>query len=87
MDALSHIPWEDYYWHIEADTIQALIFKVTLGATLIEVYSCNIQVTETSDIQKDPKVISQKDWITAQSQDPMIRDIKFLISQNNLKEW
>ena len=76
VDALFYILWDDYDWHIEADTVQVLIF------ILMEVYSCNIQVNESSDIQKDPKAILQKDWNIAQSPDPAIREIKFLISKN-----
>ena len=36
-------------------------------------------------MQKDPKSISLEDWIIAHSQDPMIREIKYLISENKLK--
>ena len=64
-DALSHIPREDHDQHIEADTVWALISNVTQGTTLIGTYSYNIQVTKTLNMQKDPKVMSQKDWIIA----------------------
>ena len=64
-NVLSHIPWKDHDQHIEADIVQALISNITQGWTLKEAYSCNIQGTETLDMQKDPKAMSQKDWITA----------------------
>ena len=64
-------------------TVWALISNVTKGTTFIGVYSCNIQVTETLDMQKDPKAIPQKDWIIAQSQDPVIREIKTLLAKLN----
>ena len=67
-DGLFSIPWEDYDWHIEADTVQALISNMIQGTTLIQAYSCNIQVTETLDRQKDPKAMSKEDQIIAQSQ-------------------
>ena len=47
--------------HIEADSIHALISQVLQGTTLIEAYSCNIQVTETLYIQKDPKAMLVED--------------------------
>ena len=84
-DAVSHIQWEDYDWHIEDDTVQTLISNATQGTALIEAYSCNIQATETLDMQKDSKVMSQKDWIIAKSQDPVIREIKYLIFKDTLK--
>ena len=59
-DALSQIPLEDHDQHIEADIVQALISSGTQSNTLIEVYSCNIHVTETLNMQKDPKAMSQK---------------------------
>ena len=73
----SHIPWEDHDQHIEADTVWELISNATQDTTLIEVYSCNIQVTRSLHMQEDPKALSQKDWIIAQSQDPMIREIRY----------
>ena len=36
-------------------------------------------------MQKDPKAMSLEDWIVAQSKDPAIREIKYLISKNKLK--
>ena len=45
-----------------------------------------MQVTETLDMQKDQKAMLQKDWIITQSQDPAIREIKYLISKNKLME-
>ena len=85
--ALSHIPWENHDQHIDADRVQGLISNVTQGITLIEVCACNIQITETLDMHKDPKAMSQKDWIIAQSQDPMIREIKYHISKSKLKGY
>ena len=84
-DALSHILREEHNQHIEADSVHALISQVAQGTTLIEAYFCNIAVTETLDIQKDPKVLSVEEWIVAQSKDPMIREINYLISKNKLK--
>ena len=66
-DALSHILRGEHNQHIEADTIHAQISQAVQGITLIEAYSCNIQVTETLDIQKDPKAMLLEDWIVAQS--------------------
>ena len=51
----------------------------------MEVYSCNIWVSESLDIQKDPKVMSVADWAGAQSKDPAIREIKYLINNKKLK--
>ena len=50
---------------------------MTQGTTLIQVYSCNIQ--------KDPKATLLEDWIITQSQEPVIREIKYLLSKNKLK--
>ena len=83
-DALSHILREKHDQHIEADSACVLISHATVGTTLIEVYSCNLQVTKTLDIQKDPKAMLLKDWIMAQSQDPAIGEIKYLIIKNKL---
>ena len=81
-DALSHIPREEHDQHIEADSVCTLISHVMEGTTLIQAYSCNIKVTKTLDMQPDPKAMLLKDWIVAQSQDPVIREIKYLISKN-----
>ena len=67
MDALSYILWEDNDRHIEADMVQALISNATQGTTLMGVYSCNKQVTETLDSWKDPKAMSLRDWIQESS--------------------
>ena len=83
--ALSHIPREEHDQHIEADSVCAMISNVAQGTTFIEADSCNIQVTETLDMQKDPKAMSQKDWIVAQHQDPVIKETKYLIGKNKLK--
>ena len=79
--------WGEHDQNIEADSAHALISQVVQGATLIEAYSHNIQVTETLAIQKDPKAMSLGDWTIAQSKDTMIREIKSLISRNKLKEY
>ena len=84
VEALSHIPREEHNQDIKTDSVCTLISHVTQGDTLIEAYSCNIQVTETLDMKQDPKAISLKDWIVVQSQDPAIREIKYLISNNKL---
>ena len=81
MNTLYHILWEDYDQHLDADTVWTLISNVTQATTLIEVYSCNMQVTETSDMQTDSKTMLWKDWIIVQSQDPVVKEIKYLISK------
>ena len=86
MDVLSCNLREGHNQHIEADTVCALISHVMQGTTLTEAYSCNVQVTETLDMHKDPKAMSLEVWIIAQSQEPAIREIKYLISKNKLKE-
>ena len=85
-DALSHIPKEEYHQHIEADSVCALISQAIQGTTLMKAYSCNVQITETLDMQKDPKAMSVKDWIITQNKDPKIREIKYLINNKRLKE-
>ena len=80
-DTLSNILRKEPDQHIEADSAHALISHVTQGTTLIESYSCNIQVTETLDMQPDPKAMQLRDCIVAQSQDPVIREIKYLINK------
>ena len=49
-DALSCILRGKHYQHIKADCVHAIISQATQGTTLMEAYSCNIQVTETLDI-------------------------------------
>ena len=51
----------------------------------MEAYFCNIWVTETLDVQKDPKVILVEDWVVDQSKDPTIRESKYLINIYKLK--
>ena len=51
----------------------------------MDAYSCNIPVTETLDMQKDPKVVLVKDWIVTQGKDSAIREIKYLIHNKKLK--
>ena len=36
-------------------------------------------------MQKEPKVMSVKDWVVAQSKDPAIWEIKYLINNKMLK--
>ena len=83
--ALSHILREGHDQHIKADAVYALISHVVQCTTLTEAYSCNIQVTETLDMQKDPKAMFLEDWIVAKSQDPVKREIRYFISKNKLK--
>ena len=85
VDALSSIPRRKHNQYIEADSVCALISQVAQCTTLIEASSCNIQVTETLDIQKDPNAMLLEDWIIAQSKGTVIREIKYLISKNKLK--
>ena len=47
--------------HIEADPVCALILQMAQGTTLMEAYSCNIQVTEILDVQKDPNMMLVED--------------------------
>ena len=84
VDVLSCIP-RGHNQHIEADSVHTLISQAAQGTTLIEAFSCNVQVTETLDIQKDPKAMSVEDWIVAQNKDPVIRKIKYLISKEKSK--
>ena len=46
-----------------------------------EAYSCNIQVTETLDIQKHSKAMPVEDWIVTQMEDPTIREIKYVTNK------
>ena len=66
-DTLSHIPKGEYDQHIEADSVCALISQAVQGTTLMEAYSCNVWVTETLDMQKDPKAMLIKDWAITQN--------------------
>ena len=61
VDALSHIPRKEHKQHIRDDAVHTLISQVSQGTTLIEAYSCNIQVTETLDMQTDQKAMSLED--------------------------
>ena len=85
VDVLSNILRVELNHHIEAHSVYALISQVAQGSTLIEAYSCNIQITEALDIQKDPKATLVEDWIVAQSKDPVIREVKYIISKKKLK--
>ena len=73
-DALSHIPKREYDQCREADSVRALISQAVLSTTLMEAYSCNVQVTETLDMQKDPKAMSVKDWVNIHQEDPTINN-------------
>ena len=86
LDALSHILREEHDQYIKADAVHTLISHVMQSTTLMEAYSCNIQVTDTLDMQKDPKAMSLEDWIMAQSRGPGMREIKYLTSKNKLKD-
>ena len=85
VDALSHILKGEHDQQIGADSVHALISQVAQGTTLIETCSCNIQITETLDMQKGPKAMLLEDWTIAQSKDPVIREIRYLIRKNKLK--
>ena len=67
-DALSRIPWEYHDWHIKVESVWAIILNATSGTTMVEVYSCNIQVTDTMNTAHNPKIMSFRDWVVAQSQ-------------------
>ena len=84
-DALSHIPKGEYNQHIEADSVCALISQAVQSTTLMEAYSCNVWVTETLDMQKDPKAMLAKYWVITQNKEPAIREIKYLINSKWLK--
>ena len=58
IDAISYIPKEEHDQHMEADLLYALISQAAHDTSLMEAYSYNSQVTETLDMQKDPKVMS-----------------------------
>ena len=49
-DALSYIPKGEYDQHIKKDSVHALICQSVQGTTVMEAYSCNVQVTETLDM-------------------------------------
>ena len=51
----------------------------------MEVYSCNVWVIETLDMQKDPKVMSVKECVIIQGEDPAIMENKYLINNKKLK--
>ena len=69
----------------ETDAVCVLISQVAQGTTLMEAYSWNTWVTESLDVQKDPKVMSVEDYFLDQSKHPAIREIEYLINNNNLK--
>ena len=52
---------------------------------MMEAYSYNIWVTETLDVQKDPKVMLVEDCVVVQNKDPTIKEIIYLINSNKLK--
>ena len=82
---LSCIMRGEHDQHIEADSVCVLISQVAQGTTLMEAHSCNRWLSETLDIEKDPKAMLVEDWVVAQSKDVVIREIKYLISKNKLK--
>ena len=86
-DVLSHILKGEHNQHMEADSVHSLISQLTQGTTLMEAYSCNIWVTDTLNMQKDPKAMPVKDWVITQSKYPAIREIKYLINNKKLKGW
>ena len=49
-DVLSHILCGNHDQHIAADMVQVITSNAIRGTTLVEAYSCNIQVTETLDM-------------------------------------
>ena len=83
MQMLSPTSQGEHNQHIEADSVCALISQVAQGTTLIEAYSCNIQVIEALDMQKDPKAMLVENWTVAKSKDPVIREIKCLVSKTS----
>ena len=74
-DALSCIMWGDHDQHIKAEMVQAIISNAIQVSIIVEAYSSNVQVTVPVDMQGDPEAMSLKDWIIAQSQDPVLREI------------
>ena len=65
VDTLSHILGKQNIQHINTDTVCVLISHVVQDTTCIQAYSSNIIVTETLDMQKDPKAMSLEDLIRA----------------------
>ena len=65
--------------------VQVFIFDDAHGTTLVEAYSCNVQVIESIDMQEDPKAMSLKDWIIAQCQDTALSEIKYLTNKISLR--
>ena len=61
VDALSHILNGENDHHLDSDSVCALISQAAQGTTMMEAYSCNIWVTETLDMQKDPCMMLVKD--------------------------
>ena len=84
-DAPSCIPKGEHDQHIEADSVCSLISQAVQGTTLMEAYYCNVPVTETLVMQKNPKAMSVEHWIITQSKDPAIREIRYLINNKTLK--
>ena len=79
VDALSHIMRWEHDQHTEAESVHALIVQVVQGSTLIEAYSCNIQVTETLNMQIDPKAMVLESWIVAQVRTLCYRKLSSLL--------
>ena len=84
-DALSHIPRGSMISILKLDSVCALISQAAQDTTLMEAYSCNILVTETLYVQKEPKMITVEDSVVAQSKDLAMRKINYLI--NNKVKW
>ena len=86
-DALSQILWEDHNQYIKTDMIQVIISNAIQGTTLVEAYYCNIQDTETLDMQQDPNAMLLNNWTIAQSQDPAVRETMYLINIHKCKGY
>ena len=63
--ALSHIQRGEYDQCIGADSVHVLISQTVQGTTVMEAYSCSVCITETLDMQKEPKAMLVKDWVIA----------------------
>ena len=85
VDALSHIQKGEYDHCIEAASVCSLISQAVQGTTVMEAYSCNVWVTETLDMQKEPKAMLVKDWVITQNKDPEIREIRYPLNNKRLK--
>ena len=66
IDTLSRNPLEDHDWHIGIELVQVIISNTTNDTTMVEAYSCNIQVTKTMDTAHNPKTMSFSGLVVAQ---------------------